>query len=182
MSNCLCPIALTPIIRGCEASYVGGIAEIYISPACSVDTVSAANETQVVTAITMVSGATFTTFQQRKSTANMVTNAAKETTTGVVTHTTDINLKFNKLTAANRLNFLNLAKGETIVIVKLLDGSYWIVGSHTIPCELSTGSANSGTAMNDMSGYDVTLQCADYNPPLKVEMANISTILDIYAG
>lgn len=183
MSNCLCPITLTPVIRQCDSSNPGGVAEIYIADKCSVDTISAPNETQVVTSITMVSGATFNTFQQRKNVANMTTTAAKDATSGLATFSTDINLKFNKLSAASRLNFLNLAKGETIVIVKLVDNSYWIIGSHNIPCELSAGTINSGTNLTDASQYDVTLQCVDYNPPLKVEIpGGISTILDVYAS
>lgn len=178
MSNCLCPITLTPVLRECPT--IGGVAEIYIAERCDVGTITDSGDT--ITTIAMVSGATFNTFQQRKGVANMTTTVAKDAASGVVTHTTDVNLKFSKLTAASRLNFLNLAKGETIAIVKLNDGSYWMVGDNAYWCEVSAGTINSGVALTDASQYDVTLQVVSEFPPKKVEMATISTILDSYAG
>lgn len=178
MSNCLCPITLTPVLRECPA--IGGVAEVYIAERCDVGNLTESNDT--ITSISMVSGATFTTFQQKKQVANMVTTMAKDATSGVVTHTTDVNLKFNKLSAASRLNFVALSKGETITIVKTVDGQYWLVGDNTFYGEMSAGTINSGVAYTDASGYDVTLQVISQYPPKLVSMTTISTILDSYAS
>lgn len=177
MSNCLCPITLTPVLRECPT--LGGVSEIYIAERCSVGTITESGDT--ISTIAMVSGATFTTFQQRKGVANMTTTVAKDAASGVVTHTTDVNLKFSKLTAASRLNFLNLAKGEIIAIVKLNDGSYWLVGDNSYWCEVSAGTINTGVALTDASQYDVTLQVVSEYPPKSVTMT-LSSILDSYAS
>jgi hypothetical protein len=178
MSNCLCPITLTPELRECPS--IGGVLEVYIAERCDVGTLTLSGDT--ITSIAMVGAATYSTFQQRKNVANMTTTTAKDATSGVVTHTTDVNLKFNKLTAASRLNFIALANGETSTIVKLNDGTYWMVGDNTFYTEMSAGTINSGVAFTDASGYDVTLQVVSNYPPKQVSMATISTILDSYAS
>lgn len=176
---CLCPITLTPVIRSCEANVAGGIAEVYIAERCDIDAITTTAGTGVVSAITMESGATFTTFQQKKNVANMTTTA-NVSEAGVVTYQTDVNIKFNKLDAAKRLNFMALAQGDTIAIVRMVNGDYWLVGEEFYT-SLSAGSINSGTNMTDAQQYDVTLQEISSFAPKKVEMAAIATILDANA-
>lgn len=176
---CLCPITLTPVIRSCEANVAGGIAEVYIAERCDIDTITTIAGIGIVSAITMESGATFTTFQQKKNVANMTTTA-NVSEAGVVTYQTDVNIKFNKLDAAKRLNFMALAQGDTIAIVRMVNGDYWLVGEEFYT-SLSAGSINSGTNMTDAQQYDVTLQEISSFAPKKVEMAAIATILDAFA-
>lgn len=176
---CLCPITLTPVVRACEANVAGGIAEVYIAERCDVASITTTALTGVVSAITMVSGATFTTFQQKKNVANMTTTA-NVSEAGVVTYQTDVNIKFNKLDAAKRLNFMALAQGDTIAIVRMVNGDYWLVGEEFYT-SLSAGTINSGTNMTDAQQYDVTLQEIASFAPKKVELADISLILDTYA-
>lgn len=174
---CLCPITLTPVIRACEANVAGGIAEVYIAERCDVDTIT--TTAGVVSAITMYGAFTFTTFQQKKNVANMTTTA-NVSEAGVVTYTTDINIKFNKLDAAKRLNFMALAQGDLIIIVRMVNGDYWLVGEE-LYASFSAGTINSGTNMTDAQQYDITLQEVSTYAPKKVEMATISTILDANA-
>ena len=174
---CLCPITLTPVIRACEANVAGGIAEVYIAERCDVDTITSTGG--VVSSITMVGATTFTTFQQKKNVANMTTTG-NVSDAGVVTYTTDLNIKFNKLDAAKRLNFMALAQGDLIIIVRLVNGDYWLIGEE-LYASFSAGTINSGTNMTDAQQYDITLQEVSTYAPKKVEMATISTILDANA-
>lgn len=176
---CLCPITLTPVIRACEANVAGGIAEVYIAERCDVDTITTTALTGVVSSITMVGAATFTTFQQKKNVANMTTTG-NVSDAGVVTYTTDLNIKFNKLDAAKRLNFMALAQGDLIIIVRMVNGDYWLIGEE-LYASFSAGTINSGTNMTDAQQYDITLQEVSTYAPKKVEMATISTILDANA-
>lgn len=174
---CLCPITLTPVIRACEANVAGGIAEVYIAERCDVDTIT--TTAGVVSNITMVGAVTFTTFQQKKNVANMTTTG-NVSDSGVVTYTTDLNIKFNKLDAAKRLNFMALAQGDLIIIVRMVNGDYWLIGEE-LYASFSAGTINSGTNMTDAQQYDITLQEVSTYAPKKVEMATISTILDANA-
>lgn len=176
---CLCPITLTPVIRTCETNVAGGIAEIYIAERCDVSAITTTTATGVVSSITMVGAATFITFQQKKNVANM-TSTGNVSESGVVTYTTDINIKFTKLDAAKRLNFMALAQGDLLIIVRMVNGDYWLVGEE-LYASFSAGTINSGTNMTDSQLYDITLQEVSTYLPKKVEMATIDTILDTYA-
>ena len=177
---CNCPINLTAILRngGCDLNTAGGVTELYIAQRCDVASITTGTSS-VVSAITMESGKTFTTFQQNPNVANYTTTV----NTGELaptTYTTNVNAKFYKLDSAKRLNFMALAQGETIVIVKLVSGEYILVGEQYFT-KISAGSINSGTNMNEPQTYDITLTETSSYAPKHVSSGIIDAIVDTYA-
>lgn len=175
-----CPITLTAQLRngGCDLNTAGGVMELYIAQRCDVASITTGTSS-VVTAITMESGKTFTTFQQNPNVAN-ITTTANSGDLVPTTYTTNVNLKFYKLDSAKRLNFMALAQGETIVIVRLVSGELILVGEQYFT-KLSAGTINSGTNMAEPGTYDVTLTELSSYAPKHVTSGIIDGIVDSYA-
>ncbi len=175
-----CPISLTAVLRngGCDLNTPGGIRELYIAPRCDVASITTGTSS-VVTAITMESGKTFTTFQQNPNVANLTVNINSGELVPT-TYTTNVNAKFYKLDSAKRLVFNALAQAETIIIAYLVSGEYMLVGEQYYT-KVSAGSINSGTNMNEPGTYDITLTETSSYSPKHVAAGIIDAIVDSYA-
>jgi hypothetical protein len=88
------------------------------------------------------------------STFNQVMTTSRENGTTFVEQTLVLNLPVMSATMHKELKLL--AYGNPQVIVKTNAGNFFLVGKE-FGCDLTTINANSGAAMGDMTGYEVTL-------------------------
>jgi hypothetical protein len=88
------------------------------------------------------------------STFNQVMTTSRENGTTFVEQTLVLNLPVMSATTHKELKLL--AYGNPQVIVKTNAGNFFLVGLE-FGCDVTTINANSGAAMGDMTGYEVTL-------------------------
>jgi hypothetical protein len=88
------------------------------------------------------------------STFNQVMNSSRENGTTFVEQTLVLNLPV--MSSIYHKQFKLLAWGNPKVIVRTTSGSFFMMGLE-FGCDVTTINANSGAAMGDMTGYEVTL-------------------------
>lgn len=73
----------------------------------------------------------------------------------------DIILQFSKQETAKRIEINALASSDTAWIIEDNNGKYWYIGLK-YPVNLSDGgTAETGTAFDDFSGYNITMNTVD---------------------
>lgn len=92
--------------------------------------------------------------------------------------TTEINLQFLKAEAAKRLEIMGLMMSESRVIVKDANNQWYALG-YDYPVEASAGTQETGTAISDFSGYNLTLQ--DNSAALPYHITNAEVIAELEA-
>ena len=149
---------------------------VIITP--SVDT--AGNRTGEAT-IAIVGGADldkeFHVYNVRKNTSSMTSTLNVSDTAGN-SFTTEANLQFLKMDLTKRLEALAIMMSETVVIVKDGNDVYHILG-YDFPVEASAGTGETGTAMADFNGYNITLQ--DVSKELPFQITDTTTIAALEA-
>ena len=88
------------------------------------------------------------------STFNQVMNTSRENGTTFVEQTLVLNLPVMSITMHKELKLL--AYGNPQVVVKTNNNKFFLMGLE-FGCDVTTINANSGAAMGDMTGYEVTL-------------------------
>jgi hypothetical protein len=88
------------------------------------------------------------------STFNQVMNTSRENGTTFVEQTLVLNLPV--MSSVYHKQFKLLAWGTPKVIVRTTSGSFFLMGTE-FGADVTTINANSGAAMGDMTGYEVTL-------------------------
>jgi len=66
-----------------------------------------------------------------------------------------------------------LARNRILVIVKDNNSRYWVLGADN-GLEATAGTAGTGTAFGDRSGYEMTLSGMETNPMLLIAAATFS--------
>lgn len=168
-----CCTVLAGILKSCGAA-IGGIKSAWI--ACADDVTGVTVTADQVSAIAASAGA-FKEFQFRKDTGNFTTTINSDTTTGTLNYTTDIVLQFLKQETAKRIEVQALAQSDLAVIVLDSNGTYWYFGD-SYPVTLSAGTGETGTALADFNGYNVTLQDVNLHMPYEVTKAAMDTLLN----
>ena len=77
-----------------------------------------------------------------------------------------VNLTFQEKQTSEEIKLLAVARPQ--IIVADYNGNFFLLGE-IHGCELTTGTFSSGAAMGDMSGYSLTFETAETNPPLFVQ-------------
>lgn len=85
----------------------------------------------------------------------------------------EITLQLNKLTTANNTAVKNLLQSELCIIVTDNNNQNWFFGMD-YPVIASAGSAASGTAFTDLSGYTLTFASADLSLPANIPQSSIT--------
>ena len=170
-----CTLTLSGLARDCKDN-AGGIKEVYIVDYNAVNGITLAAD--IITGITLDTGATFKTYAFRKQTGAMTTTINSDEVAGTLNYSTELNMKFGKLETAKRLEIISLAMGEVAVIVRDSNDRFWYLGKD-YPVTLSAGSIATGTNLADFAGYDVTLSDIATKAPFEVtNNAGLITILD----
>lgn len=139
-------------VLDCKDS-LGGITDVmFIAKA---DLTSYTEASGVVTAITKASGKKFYKYELVKGTSSFVENINASVENGTVFYQQELTIIINKLQVAVRNELLLLAKNYLVAIAHDNNGKYWIMGLLN-GMDISAGSAGSGTAQGDRSGYTLT--------------------------
>jgi len=129
-----------------------------------------------VTATTVATGSVFT-YELPKGTGSMVVTTNVSTENGTSFNQADVAFKLRRLSTAKRNELKLLAAGRVFCIVKDNNDDYWLAG-YEYGCDVTSMVGNTGTAMGDSVGYEVTLSAIESEAPYKVQ-ASVATSLGI---
>jgi hypothetical protein len=87
-------------------------------------------------------------------------NVASNVQNGTLFYTPELTIILNKLQANTRNEILLLAQNRLTAVAKDSNGKYWYLGK-TRALDLTGGSAATGTAEGDRSGYTLTFAGAE---------------------
>jgi hypothetical protein len=144
---------------------LGGITEVYFMAFQDVSSTTEASG--VITALTKATGKKFYKYELTKGTSVLTENINSNVQNGTLYYTPELTIILNKLQANTRNEILLLAKNLLVAVAKDNNGKYWYLGK-TRGIDLTAGSATSGTADADRSGY--TLTFAGSEPSLAPEV------------
>ena len=144
---------------------LGGITEVYFMAFQDVSSTTEASG--VITALTKVAGKRLYKYELTKGTSVMTENVNSNVQNGTLYFTPELTIILNKLQANTRNEILLLAKNLLVAVAKDNNGKYWYIGK-TRGIDLTAGSATSGTAEADRSGYTLTFAGAE--PSLSPEV------------
>jgi hypothetical protein len=132
---------------------LGGIVEVYFTEAANVTSTTEASG--VITALTKASGKRFWKYELVKDTSMINQTLTSSVANGTVFYAQELQIVLNKLQVNTRNEILLLAKNSLVAVVKDSNGLYWYLGK-TRGIDLTAGTAGSGTAQGDRSGFSLT--------------------------
>lgn len=132
---------------------VGGIKAVWFIEWNNVASVTEASG--IVSAITKSAGKVFYKYQLVKNTGSLTETITASVENGTVFYAQELSIVLNKLQANTRNEILLLAKNNLMAVVEDANSKYWLLGKlHGI--DITGGSAATGTAQGDRSGYTLT--------------------------
>jgi len=152
---------------------LGGITEVYFI--ASSDVASTTEASGVISAITKSTGKRFYKYELTKGTSMFTETVAANVANGTLYYTTELTIILNKLQANTRNEILLLAQNRLNAVAKDSNGKYWYLGK-TRTLDLTGGSAATGTAEGDRSGYTLTFSGAEAALAPEVSSAVASTL------
>ena len=156
---------------------VGGIKSIHlIDWEADGFTVASGEVTAVAATGTITSGSTYT-YELPKGVGSMTTTTNVSQENGTVFNQTDIVARLRKLSTTKRNELKLLAQNRVFCIVKDNNDNYWLAGNE-YGCDITAMTAESGTAMGDVQGYNFTLSAIESESPYIVQ-ASVVTALGI---
>ena len=149
---------------GCRNS-VGGIKNVRLAPFAG--TKVETNGSGTVSGVNMTPASGFYLFELPKQTSQFTETITGSTENGTIFYQQDLQIVLNRMSVALRNQILLLAQQRLIAIVEDRNGVYWMLGAQN-GLELNTGTSQTGTAMGDRNGYDLTLTALEEQPMLLV--------------
>jgi hypothetical protein len=163
------------VLKGCRDS-IGGIKQVYIVAGCVTGITENADQEIVTVGAT---GGTVYTYQVEKNTSNFVENIQASLENGTVVYNQQLNLVFLKLQQSTRNQIKLLAQNTNMkVFVETNEGSIFYLGED-FGMALASGTAESGTAFADRSGYTVVLEGFEKEPAKKLAGSLSSTLVGL---
>lgn len=147
--------ALSGIALGCKDN-LAGIKEVYIIKSADVTAKTLNTEKSQIATIETATDAKFKTYKFRKGTASMTSTASSDEAIGNFSVTTELTLQFSKLDTSKRLEIMALCLEDVEVMVLDWNGKYWFLG-YDFPVTATAATAQTGTALTDLNGYNITL-------------------------
>jgi hypothetical protein len=157
---------------GCRNS-VGGIKNVRL--AALAGTVVSTNGSGTVSGVTTSPASGFYLFELPKQTSQFTETITGSTENGTIFYQQDLQIVLNRMSVALRNQIRLLAQQRLVAIVEDRNGVYWMLGSQS-GLELNTGTSQTGTAMGDRNGYDLTLTALEEQPMLLVTGSIVSGI------
>ena len=152
------PCALTQgYTLDCKDS-LGGIKAVWMIESGNVTAVTEASG--VVSSITKASGKVFRKYELVKSTGSLTETITASVENGTVFYAQELSIVLNKLQANTRNEILLLAQNTLMVVVQDANDKYWLLG-RTQGCDVTGGTAATGTATGDRNGYTLTITGAE---------------------
>ena len=137
---------------------LGGITEVYFI--ASSDITSSTEASGVITALVKAAGKKFYKYELTKGTSMFTENVASNVQNGTLFFTPELTIILNKLQANTRNEILLLAQNRLTAVAKDNNGKFFMLGK-TRSLDLTAGSAATGTAEGDRSGYTLTFTGAE---------------------
>jgi len=100
---------------------------------------------------------------------------------GSVFYTPEVTFTINKLQVAVRNELRLLARNRLLVIVQDNNNRYWLLGSAN-GLEATAGTAGTGTAFGDRSGYEMTLTGMEPDPMLLIASTTFTPLATQITG
>jgi hypothetical protein len=163
---------------GCRDS-VGGIKTIYVQGWNATGTVNT-NGSGTVTGFTGFSSG-FYEYDLTKATSSMTETLNASIENGSIFYTPEVTFTINKLQVAVRNELRLLARNRLLVIVQDNNNRYWVLGAAN-GLEATAGTAGSGTAFGDRSGYEMTLTGMEPDPMLLIVSTTFTPLATQIAG
>lgn len=135
---------------------VAGVKEILIAELANVNLSAMAKTAGVVTTLTCATGKQFFIYKQKAETANWKQSGAADPKMGTKSQTQTITLDVLGFDQATQTELELLLSNSVVCIVKLNDGTYWLVGED-YGLDVTTMEGDSGTAMGDFMGDKITI-------------------------
>lgn len=153
-----CSITLKGIDFGCKDN-IGGIKNIWLADwnEAAPYVASKRYKATISTGTESDPDYVFHLYRIRVGNGSMSSTLNADESAGVTYVTTDLMMKFTKLTEDGRNEVAEILKGNVAAIVELNTGEFYGLGAEH-PLTLTAGSANTGEAMGDFSGYEITIQ------------------------
>ena len=158
---------------GCRDS-VGGIKEIRFIEFANVTGI-ALSSGNVATGITTSGSTKFWKYQLPKQTSQFTETVNPSTENGTLFYQQDLQAVLNKMDAELRNEFRLLAQNRLMAIVTDRNDTYWLLGRNN-GLELSAGTSQTGTAMGDRNGYDMTFTAIEESPMVTVSSGIIAAL------
>lgn len=144
----------------------GGIVEVYFIEKGNLTTIATASG--VVTGITKASGKRFWKYELPKETGSLVETITASVQNGTVFYASELKIVVNKLSVAVRNEMKLLAQNTLVAVAKDNNGKYWMIGKSR-GVDLTGGTAGTGTAFGDRSGFDLTFGGSEPEPMFEVD-------------
>ena len=155
-------------LSGLEIAYIGEKANFQIA----ID-----KDTMTVTGIT---GSTETgklyAYHFNLQTGSLNSEMTRNDANGSFYYTNTVALQFTKMEAKKSAEIAALAKAHSLVVVKDLNGQYWVVGADTY-ATASADTAQSGQSVDDLNGYNITLETRSAYKPLSISYDLIKELI-----
>ncbi len=161
------------IAKGCRDN-AGGIVEVYLAnfPTGYTSSEWYSETSGVVSGIT---GASFYTFVPNKNSSNWVENILSSVENGTIGYEQIITMVFAKNDSTMRNTIKLLGQANMIAIIRDKNEQYWLLGSQN-GLEVTGGNSASGTILNDLNGWNITVGGTEPQPALEVSAAIIGAL------
>jgi hypothetical protein len=148
---------------GVEAIWITAVDDIATLTVNEVDGAPASGD-GTVTALTMDASKSFLKFETLRNSISFEQPSSINLENGSTfyTHTIQFQIPKQDVTKRNKIYQLAAGQQKVLVIVKDMNGQYWLSGvqsdgSTAVSLQVSVANAMTGKAKGDMNGYDVTL-------------------------
>ena len=172
--GCL-PQGLKGLAVECETS-LAGIEVAYIGEKDKFE-VAIDADTMTITAITVATetGKLYA-YHFNRQTGSLNSEMTRNDANGSFYYTNTVALQFTKMEAKKSAEISALAKAHSIIVVKDLNGQYWVVGADTY-ATASADTAQSGQGVDDLNGYNITLDAMSAYKPLSISYDLIKELI-----
>ena len=136
----------------CKES-IGGIKAVWFIPFGDVSAITQASG--IVSAITKAGGKVFYKYELVKNTGSVTETVTASVENGSVFYAPELTIILNKLQANTRNEILLLAKNNLMAVFQDSNNKYWLLGKIN-GLDITGGTAATGTAQGDRSGYELT--------------------------
>jgi len=153
---------------------IGGLKSVMFIEFANVTAITAA--AGVVTAITKAAGKKFYKYDLAKETSQFTETFTSSVANGTFFYAQELSIVLNKLQTNVRNEILLLAQNNLLAIAEDKNGSYWLLGRLN-GLDVTGGTASSGTANGDRSGYTITLTAQEKELAISVNSGIIAALL-----
>lgn len=161
-------------VLDCKDS-LGGLKSVLFIEAGNITATTEASG--VVTAITLAVGKTFHKYELVKETSSFTETVTASVQNGTIFYAQELTVILNKLQANTRNEILLLAQNSLVAIAEDRNGKYWLLGKDG-GLDITGGTAASGVATGDRSGYELTFSGQEKALAPEVSSAIIPALLD----